>query len=78
MEVTHMNRKPLFAIAIACIVALGGGCAQNDPIAVASAPASVTEPSVGPDGVPVVVITASRTGPRRIVLSERDPTSNKD
>ncbi len=73
-----MNRKPLFAITIACIVALGGGCAQKDPATVASAPGSVTEPGMGPDGLPVVVITASRVGPRRIVLSERDPASNKD
>jgi hypothetical protein len=78
MEVTHMNRKHLLAIAIAGIVALGAGCAQHDPTPLAGATAAVTEPSVGPDGLPLVVITAPRTGPHRIVLSERDPGSNKD
>jgi len=54
------------------LTALLGGCSHNDAAAVASAGTDDTPVSVATDGLPEVVITASRPRVKPIVLSAKD------
>jgi hypothetical protein len=67
--------EDLAGITVFCTLALTallGGCTHNDAAAVASAGTDASPVSVAPDGLPEVVITASRPTVKPIVLSAKD------
>jgi hypothetical protein len=66
--------RGVVAACIATIAALLGGCMQNDTTLGERATATSTvAPDTGAGGLPEVVIRASRSDARPLVLSERDP-----
>jgi malate/lactate dehydrogenase len=73
--------KDLVGMAVACTLAVPAlltGCTHSDPVstaATANTRSSVDEPAVtvASDGLPEIIVTASRS--RNIVISERDSTS---
>jgi hypothetical protein len=62
----------LCTLATLALTALLGGCSHNDAAVVASTGTDDTPVSVSPDGLPEVVITASRPTVKPIVLSAKD------
>jgi hypothetical protein len=57
------------------LTSLLGGCTHNDAPAVTSVGTDGTPVSVASDGLPEVVVTASRPAARPIVLSARDSSA---
>jgi len=72
------------AALVGCMRQESGSTSQVATVAIAAAPATASTSAGSPiaapgstDDLPVVVITASRTAPDPIVLSQRDPRSSK-
>jgi hypothetical protein len=64
--------------AIVCAIVLSGlldGCTRDAPTSATNQRSTSTEDSVSSDGLPEVIISAPRSGPKTIVLSERNVVS---
>jgi len=55
-----------------------GACTQHEAASTASNKTDMTQVTVGPDGMPEVVIRAARPAARPIVLSQRKPAFTQE
>jgi hypothetical protein len=62
----------IIVVAAIALVAFLSGRTRNDSPGQSNTQAALSEPAVGADGVPEVVVTARRNRPDTVALSERE------